>query len=385
LTGALVDCFCVGGLLALNLENKMKISQFKKLLPVLRALEKPSKSLPAVKTISVAGRGADGIVIEGADHNHTITVRAVTVAASTFDARCVDFAKFNKVIGAVGAKDSLGFSFGADDGISVEFGKRRIDLASAQLQRMDYPAIGTPGESWGIQFETDRLLSGLAYCGMAVSDDETRFHLNGIHFEPGRLCATDGHRLHIYKGAGIGKESGKSFILSATTIKLVQAAIKACGGDKAMAHLTRTEKAGRWVIDGGGISVEIVCRFVDSSFPPVDAVIPKEWASRCFADAAELASAAKLLGSLSDTSARGVELRLNGALSLYDDGVTEIVSCKDIEGDEIKERAGANPKYIVDACALPGATVRLSLGGGLDPWVFEQDDDFLAVVMPVRI
>lgn len=370
----------------------ISIAQFKKILPALRLIDKPMKVRDSLrqKVLDVWKVSEDRVVFATEDSSRILEVTVNGLESSHFDLRTVNFDKFNKLIGAV--KSTPAFDIAEDQGLSLNFDKRVVSLTSAVLQKMVYAPlklVDTPDS--GQQWDTDALSAGLAYCAPAVSTDETRFHLNAILFaENGHFVSTDGHRLHRYD-YDAAPADGKRFLLPLSTVKILQAAIKACGGDKAMVYSTRSQTVIRFTVDGGGLSFKLTSKLEESQFPRYDAVIPKSWEHRCNANAAQFGAAAALLAKLSDTISRTVDFKLDGQLKLdgllrfKGDGVEEMIVASDTEGNGFQfGTIGANGDYLKEAANLPGEMLSVEFGGELEPIAIKQDR-YLAVVMPIRI
>jgi len=390
----------------------MKLSTFKKILPALRAINTPAGKHPNDRTIDVGqlseardGGAADYLVIKAADMITQLEIKALGVDTSNFDA-CINFGKFNKLLGSIKSMPSFDYETGVPDALKLSIGKRTIKLDSAKLQRMDYGTreYSSNGDD-GMQWDVSRLIEGLEFTSPAMSNDETRFHLCGTLLAPnGDLVTTDGHRLHVYNyyqqelqttkffgSAGkIGEtEKHQDTILSSQHVKMLQCAIKACGGFKASVYSTRGTQAGvaflQFIVDGGGLSFKLTCKLIDSQFPPYHAVIPKNNDTRAIVNCSEFVAAAKLITKMLDSDTRGVEFALNGQLHLRGGGVSESLEAPYTgEGFEWGH-IGANGKYLADAADLPNECCSIEFGKALEAIKITQDGGFLAVVMPMRI
>lgn len=397
----------------------MKFSTFKKILPVLRQIAAPGYKKPNDRTIDFTRASeefGDYLVISAQDGITDLEIKALGVETSNYEV-CVNFAKFNKLMGSI--KDMPSFDYEAGDagfpkmgsmpaGLKLAFGKRMVKLDSAKLQRMDYGKreFKSIGEG-GIQFDVPRLVQGLEYIAPAISNDQTRFHLNGVLFAPnGDLVSTDGHRLHVYNYVNDGGETPQFFvsggmalnkacepirvdtILPQQHVKMLLAAIKATGGGMVYAcHGTQDgSRHLQFIVDGNGLSFKITAKLIESNFPPYHNVIPKKHEARAIVNAAEFSEAAALVHKMLDSETRGVEFRLNGRLHLRGGGVSESIEAPYTgEGFEYGE-IGCNGSYIVDAASkLPGENCTVEFGKALEPITITQKGGFLAVVMPMRV
>jgi DNA polymerase-3 subunit beta len=134
-------------------------------------------------------------------------------------------------------------------------------------------------------------------------------------------------------------------------------------------------------------------KLVDAKFPPYSQVIPKGNDSIAEVDRLALIEACKAISVASNERTGGVKFRFSkGTLRIeaespeHGDGADELII--GYTGPNIS--VGFNAKYIVDACnVLSCEEVVLKLNGELDPLMVapeaESGDDFLCVVMPMRI
>lgn len=387
----------------------MNIATFKKVLPALRLITPHGAKKPNERTIDIGtsdiGTPNAALVIKAADVNTDLEIRVVDVETSTFDG-CVNFAKFNTLIGALKSMPSFDYATGTKhsngakdlDALVIQSGKRTIRLDSANLSRMDYGhRLFKAAKSEGLQWNVSRLTEGLEYISTAISNDETRFHLNGILLaENGDMVSTDGHRLHLYSYHYLDDGPAEFFgadkastIVPKQHVKMIESAIKACGGDKAEVYSRRgVQSAGRYmqfVVDGNGLSFKITFKLIDSQFPPYQAVIPKGNTARATVNVLEFTAATKLLDKMmKDSYHKTVEIRLNGQLHLKGGGVTESLEAPyEGEGFDYGE-LGANSKYLAEAADLPSECFTLEFGKALEPIKFSHGA-FLGVVMPHRV
>lgn len=231
----------------------------------------------------------------------------------------------------------------------------------------------------------------------AVSEDETRPHLNSVLWEVTagklRLVATDGHRLSKHEEVTTG---------AATETMLVPLS--------AMRHIRRLVDPKR---TGPGATVDvsreasnlfvkvedvtIVSRLVDAQFPPYAQVIPAKGSyARCVSvDRKALASAVKAVSVASPAKTGSITLTFQAdAIAVHaedpDEGSADesVPACRvSTAADATDFRIGVNSAYIADVCAaLPSETIIVSTGGPLDPILVTANDvSTVVVVMPIRL
>jgi DNA polymerase-3 subunit beta len=227
----------------------------------------------------------------------------------------------------------------------------------------------------------------------AASADETRYNLNGVFFEyqaesgKMRMVATDGHRLAL-----------SDRLLSADLSSLAQGVIIPRKGIAELKRLLDEEDSDELEIGFEGNSgivkkggVTLVMRLIEGEFPNYRQVIPRETGIHLTLPVDDLSHALRRVALLSAERSRAVKLDLTeGQLALSssnpDLGDAREELDVDYAGDEIN--LAFNARYLMDAIAATKAKeVRLSFRDGASPTQVTptDDDDSLAVVMPMRV
>jgi len=227
----------------------------------------------------------------------------------------------------------------------------------------------------------------------AASTDETRYNLNGVYLEslPDtgkiRMVATDGHRL-----AYVDRELG---------VKLDGFSQGVIIPRKALAELKRLldEDAGEDLELGfegnSGLArlgpVTLVMRLIEGEFPNYRQVIPDEIVHTVTISTEGLVRSLRRVVLLSNERSRAVKLELREneiCLTSNNPDLGEAQDVLDIDfaGEGIS--IAFNARYLLDCLAVVKAKeIRLALKDPLSPTRVSpaDDDDVLAVVMPMRL
>jgi DNA polymerase-3 subunit beta len=308
------------------------------------------------------------------------------------------------------------------DSVSVTAGPLTVKLASIPDGELPgFPAIPdmmAPGW-YPVSVDTLRELSPVAY---AMSRDETRYHLNGIHsvnLACGRLRweATDGHRLAQadssepacipVPGAPAGLETAEKYtaILPAA---LVTELCKLAKARKPQADTVRfhgDSPAGRPWISASFGAVTVCSRIIDGQYPNTAQVIPAASSKRPAVTVSrpELLEAVEALLPLAPERSGAVKLTVNGAVKLETDNGNGESGELSIDGHHTGDAVtvGVNGHYLREALRsfsgnqLPD-TVALSFApgksrdgtpeAGLSPIRIDTDtDSVFSIVMPMRL
>jgi len=222
----------------------------------------------------------------------------------------------------------------------------------------------------------------------SVSNDETRFHLNGVFFEcdgaHARMVSTDGHRLSKVERTLTG---GPALAAGVIIPK------------KGLVEIKRTVESEKNAISiafqGSYVFIKttdvvLAVKLIESQFPPYEQVIPKTNQKVAVIGRAALLEALKR-ASLMASETRGVRFTFEpGLLRVASDNpelgeVREEVEV-DFNGEPVS--VGFNPRYFTDLLTqMVSDEIRVEVAGELDPAVVKprEGDDYLGVVMPMRI
>ena len=268
----------------------------------------------------------------------------------------------------------------------VKAGKVRYKLAGQNARDAVKPL--EPPDAWS-PADGVSLADSIGLVLPAVCHDDTRFHLAGILFERSAggvaLVATDGHRLHTTTHAPIDGLP-KSIIPSRGASE-----IRRLIGDEPEIGIAFTSSHVFVRIDGGNVWMS--AKLTDAQFPPWELVIPKPtvYVVAEF-DADELAASVMRCKAMAGAA--------TGASMAFDhEGDTVTIRAVHADHGDVTESialrgswagpavvVGFNPPYMAEAlAAVGGETVRLGVGGELDPIIVHNDGPTRAVVMPMRV
>jgi DNA polymerase III subunit beta len=264
----------------------------------------------------------------------------------------------------------------------------KVQYRLVGLPDRDFPKIPDHREVTFSQVEVDVLREMIDRTIISVSNDETRFHLNGILFEcdgsRALMVSTDGHRL---SKAVRTLENGPALTAGVIIPKKGLVELKRTMDGASGTCDLAIERPYAFVRTG---DITLAIKLIEADFPPYEAVIPKSSSRRAVIDRTAFAEALKR-AQLMSSETRGVKLSLRpGALTITGDNpdIGEVKEELEAEFTGEAVQVGFNPKYVVDILGqMDSAQVALELNGELDPGLLRpvDGDDYLGVVMPMRI
>jgi DNA polymerase III subunit beta len=364
---------------------------------LLRALEPAARIIERRNTIPVLGNvllradANDKLTLTGTDLD--IELRSQTEArVETHGAVTVPAGTLHDIVRKLGDGAAITLEQTADAGrIILRSGRSRFQLPT--LPDTDFPDIAA-GE-WSNRFEMPAadLARMVAATAFAISTEETRYYLNGVHWhaleEDGRALlacvATDGHRLarlHLPLPEGA---AGMPAII------VPRKAVTEIGRLVAKREGTVTVELSASKIRLSVEGLRFTSKLIDGTFPDYRRVIPSGNDKRATLDAALLADATERVATISGERGRAVKLSLSAgqlvlAVTNPDSGeAREEIDC-DYDGAEIE--VGFNARYLGDILAVIGGdTVLVKLADPGSPAILQARDgaDLLTVLMPMRV
>jgi len=227
----------------------------------------------------------------------------------------------------------------------------------------------------------------------AASADETRYNLNGVYFEQladsgkTRMVATDGHRLAIVDR-----------VLSTNPIGLEPGVIIPRKGLVELKRLLDEEDADEVELGFEGNSglarkgdVTLVMRLIEGEFPSYQQVIPRETNIHLTLTVDAFSRALRRVVLLSAERSRAVKFELSdGQLKLSSNNPDLGDALEELDVDYAGEplTVAFNARYLIDALSsVKAKEVRLGFKDATSPAQLTptDDDDALAVVMPMRV
>ena len=273
--------------------------------------------------------------------------------------------------------------------IEVSAGKSRFRLVG--LDPREFPALPEPPAGGAVVRLSGEILNEMIeYTIFAVSADETRVNLNGIHVERAddrhvRMVATDGHRL-----AMIVRPVEQAALAQAVTIPR-----------KAVIELRKVLESGDEPVElsvQGGVAharrgrVDLSMRLIEGEFPDYHQVIPPKSERIASVDAAQLLGALRRVSVVSSERTRGVKLQLDSQrleLSTINPDVGEAAEEIDVDYDGDPVSIGFNSRYLLDVLGVLPSDKRVEIGlnDEVSPGVIRAagDADYCYIVMPMRL
>jgi DNA polymerase-3 subunit beta len=269
----------------------------------------------------------------------------------------------------------------------------RAEFTLAGTMADEYPTLPAFGSGDMATVQASVLRDMIDRTMYAASVDETRYNLNGVYLEHQsetgklRMVATDGHRLAFVDRT-----------LSVDLSGLSNGVIIPRKGLAELKRLVDEDDADEIELGFEGNSglarkgsVTLVMRLIEGEFPNYRQVIPTDTSHQLTMNRESLVHALRRVSLLSAERSHAVKLDLSqGCLALSsnnpDLGEAREELDVDYAGDSLS--VAFNARYLTDALGAAGSKeIQLAFRDSLSPAQVKptDDDDSLAVVMPMRV
>ena len=270
--------------------------------------------------------------------------------------------------------------------VKPTFKKVRFQIKTISSEKFpEFPIA--PDEAWFSipAFDFKEMISQTVF---AVSDDETRYFMNGIYLERQQesliMVATDGRRLAFVKKEIEGKiPEFKGIIVPPKLLSIVARRAP----DEGVIDLAVTEK--NLFIRFGNYLLSTV--LIEGQFPNYQKVIPEAQKNEVFVKRSDLLEALKRVSIFVEQKSRRTYFTLSpGVLSLYSEeselgAAREEVPCR-YDGEEVT--IALNYKYIEDPLkVMRGEDLRIQFTEATRAITLSpaQEVDYFHIVMPMQL
>lgn len=267
------------------------------------------------------------------------------------------------------------------------------------ISQEDFPPLPVFDDHRSFELSQVELLRMLKSVSYAQSTDESRFILNGVYFrfaeEKLTLVATDGRRLALAgTDISIPDEQDGQLILPAKTVAELERLL----GQGDLVKISFNDRQVAFEVglgDGTGgdtglvDSIYLVSKIVEGRYPDYKQVIPKETEHRVRIERELMQECVHRASLVISDKSNSIKLRISknlleisGQSSEFGDSHESMAIAYD--GPEVQ--VAFNPQFLIDPLrAVTRDEIYFEFKDDLSPGVFKTLDNFLCVVMPLRL
>ena len=278
--------------------------------------------------------------------------------------------------------------------IRLTCGRSKFNLST--LKTDDFPIISDSDLSTNFVLSADELIRIIDKTKFAVSNEETRYYLNGIFLHKAernsiqflRAVATDGHRLAQYDiPLPQGAEDITGVIIPKKTIFELRKVLDDANGD---VSVSLNENKIKFSFN----DLKVVSKVIDGTFPDYTKVIPQKNDKNFKTNNSDLKNAIDRVSAVAaneESKSKAIKFCIeNNSLSLSVESQSKGSANEMIDvnysGDKVD--IGFNSKYIIDICnEVDGDEISISLSDSISPAIIldKTDENLFFVLMPMRI
>jgi len=264
------------------------------------------------------------------------------------------------------------------------------------IGKEEFPPLPEFGEEKAHSLAQSELATMLRSVSYAQSNDESRYILNGVYFNfrDGRLflVATDGRRLAmVSKEMEVPADAAGAIILPAKTVgeltRLLDKGekVQISFNDRRAAFQIATDKDASGLVD----NIYLYSKVVEGNYPNYQQVIPKETHQRIKLERELLLQCVHRAALVCSEKANSVKIRLTTNLleitaQSPDFGEAHESMAISYSGPDLQ--VAFNPAFVMDPLkALAKDEVFFEVKDEVSPGVFKTLDNFVCVIMPVRL
>ena len=267
------------------------------------------------------------------------------------------------------------------------------DFSLAVLPEDDFPSLPQADDGHGFDVATEVLERLIDKAKFAMSQEETRYYLNGIYMhastdgdEPTlRAVATDGHRLaRLDAPLPNGAEGLEGIIIPRKAVIELRRLLDDAGNT---VHMLVGSGRVRFSFD----DITLTTKLIDGTFPDYARVIPQGNDRIMRVAPSDFAKSVDRVSTVSADKTRSVKLALSDErLTLNVNSPETGTATEDLSVDYGGEAIdiGFNAKYLLDITAqIVGDTATFAFADTASPTVItdENDPHALYVLMPLRV
>lgn len=255
----------------------------------------------------------------------------------------------------------------------------------------EYPIFPTYNSQSFVRIDAQILKEMIDKTIFSVSNDETRYHLNGVFFEMNpntglKMVATDGHRLSlINKTAPDLKTSvSQGVIIPRKGLNEIKKILEGVDSTVDIAI-----EGSQFILKHG--SAVLMIRLIEGKYPNYQQFIPQKLKQKVNVNKDAFLTSLKRVSLLANQKSKAVVINLSNGKMEISSNNPELGDAKeelevDYTGNDMK--IGFNAKFITDVLvSIDNDSIDVELNDNLSPGLLKphNDSSYTCVVMPMRI
>ncbi len=318
--------------------------------------------------------------------SETLTVKAATTGATTLSAQIL-----YDIIRKIPEGAEIEFAQTSPEQVEIRAGRSKFKLLSLPVDT--FPSIDQGDLPHKFVLGARDLNALIDKVRFAISNEETRYYLNGIYLHTAkendsdvlRSAATDGHRLaRVSVGMPAGAQNIPGIIIPKKTVNELKKLVSEFSSD------VKVELSEAKIIFNFG-SIIVTSKLIDGKFPDYERVIPKDNDKILEVNSQAFFEAVDRVSTVSQEKARAIKLVIKtGVVQIAADSPDGSTATEELEVSYSAEQieTGYNFRYVLDMMLqIEGETTQFMFADAASPALVRDPSDVsvLYVIMPMRI
>lgn len=272
--------------------------------------------------------------------------------------------------------------------LQIKSGKSKYSLPC--IEASEFPSLSEGELGREIEVDAEKLAKMIDKTRFAISNDETRYYLNGLFLQSIkkdagfelRCVATDGHRLALSYLSSENLNAEFGVILPKKSVAEIRRIID--GSKKVKISVSRVK------IKVIAEQATIVSKLIDGEFPDYDKVLPKNNNQTALVSKKSFFDCVDRVSTVATDKHRSLKMSVeNGKINLQVSTNDGSFAYEELDitysGDKIE--TGFNSRYLLDVIGqIDKEEMIMKLKDGFSPVLLEAKDmHAIFVIMPVRI
>jgi len=349
-------------------------------------------TIPILANVLIQAQGDNRLTLTATDLDIEISESAEADVA-TAGATTTEAVRLHDIVRKLPDGAQINLELISDEGrLQVSAGRSRFSLAV--LPDDDFPTLTSDDLPTQFSVPTADLARLLDKTRFAMSQEETRYYLNGVYLHALtegdgapllRAASTDGHRLaRLDASLPKGAETMPGVIVPR---KAVTELARLLDDADEMVEVGVSEAKIRFGFGAGYLTSKLI----DGSFPDYERVIPKGNENTLRVENKDFAQAVDRVSTVSADRTRSVKLALDTdqlRLTVNNPEAGSALEELSVDYDGTPIEIGFNARYLLDvAQQVDGETTTFRLADPSSPTIISDDEDpaALYVLMPLRV
>tara|TARA_B100001029_G_scaffold175350_1_gene176671 strand:- start:478 stop:1605 length:1128 start_codon:yes stop_codon:yes gene_type:complete len=375
------------------MDFKVNSSELLKAISHIHGIVEVRHTLPILSNIIISAK--DGTLSLSSTNLDIFCSDQLIAEVNSSGEISVSAVTFHEIIKRLPAGSDLHAKYEEENSTLVlRCGRSKFNLTT--METNDFPVISDSDLETKFVLSAAELIRMIDKTKFAISNEETRYYLNGVFFHKTqknsidilRAVATDGHRLAQYDiPLPQGAEDMTGLIIPKKTILELRRVLDDAKDD---VSISLNDSKIKFSFN----DLHIISKVIDGTFPDYTKVVPQNNDKTFIINNDELKSAIDRVSAVAineEIKSKAIKLLIDSnKLLLSVESLSKGTANEEIDIDYNKEKIeiGFNSRYLIDICnEIDGEETTINILDSISPAIIldKSDENLFFVLMPMRI